>query len=70
MDIWDFFILTIPLKGLHKDSLKICELVQDVKMEIYIFGKTRKINSCKTVSQFAQQLQGLTTICPMTQFRY
>ena len=28
-------------------------------MEIYIFGKTQKINSCKTVSQFTQQLRGV-----------
>ena len=32
--------------------LKNCELFLYVKMEIWIFGKTTKINSFKTVSQF------------------
>ena len=31
-------------------------------MKICIFGKTPKINSCKTVSQFTQQLYGIKKI--------
>ena len=50
MDIRYFSISSIILNGLQRDSLKIFELFWDVKMEIYIFGKTQKINSCKTVS--------------------
>ena len=43
-------ISLIPLKGLHKYLLKISELFWDVKIEIYIFGKTQKnqyLQSCK-----------------------
>ena len=60
MDIGDGFpISPTPLKGIHKDSLKIREIFRDVKMEIYISGKTPKINRCKNVSQFTQQLQDI-----------
>ena len=60
MDIGDnFSISPIPLKGLHKNSLRICELFWDVYIEIYIFGKTQEINIYKTVSQFTQQLQDI-----------
>ena len=52
----NFLISPIALKGLHKYSLKICELFWDVKMEICIFGKTQEINIHKTVSRFTQQL--------------
>ena len=38
-----FSISPTPLKGLYKDSLKICELFRYVKMEICIFGKTQKL---------------------------
>ena len=60
MDIGDnCLISSIPIKDIHKDSLNICELFVDVKMEIYIFGKTQKINTYKNVSQFTQQLQNM-----------
>ena len=36
-----FLILPIPLKGLHKYSIKIRQLFRDVKMEICIFGLTQ-----------------------------
>ena len=56
MDIGDTFLLLSPLiKGLYKDSHKVCGPFWDVKSEIYISGKIPKANSHKTVSQFTPQ---------------
>ena len=55
MDIGYFLILPLYPKSIHKDYHKICELFWDIKSEICIFGKTPKINSHKTLSQFTQQ---------------
>ena len=39
-------------------------------MDIYIFGKTQKINNCITVSQFTQQLHDILNIhLATTQFK-
>ena len=60
MDIEDnFSISPILLNVLHKDPLDICELFWDVKIEIFIFSKTPKINIHKTSIQFTQQLQDI-----------
>ena len=55
MNIGDHFLVSpTPLKGIYKDSIKIHDLFLDVKMGIFIFGQTQKIDSCKTGSQFTQ----------------
>ena len=48
MDIgYSFSISPIPLKGIHKDPLNIHELIWDVKMEIWIFPKPKKLIAAK-----------------------
>ena len=40
-------------------NLDIRELFWEVKTEIWLFCKTQKINSWKTVSQFTQKMQNI-----------
>ena len=49
-------------KSLIKELSSMCELFGHVKMRIYNFEKTLKINSYKTVSQFTKQPWGFLKI--------
>ena len=71
MDIGDSCSISpTTLKVLHKYHLNTRELFQDVKTEIFIFGKNQIINSIKTVNQFTQQLQYIKKIYfPTTQLK-
>ena len=68
MDIGDFSISPIPLKGLHKYSLNICEIFKDVQLEICNLQKNPKIDSSKAISEFTQQLQD-SFICSTAHFK-
>ena len=43
----NFSISPSPLKGLHKDSLKVRELFWEIKIEIYFLGKKKKNRDTK-----------------------
>ena len=48
----DFLIQPLLLKGLNKDSLEICDLSWDVKMENDVLGKIQKNTRHKTGTHF------------------
>ena len=54
--------------GIHKYTPQYLRALLRFKIEIFIYGKTPKTNSYKTLSQFTQQLQHFFNY-PTTQFK-